>query len=143
MMDLFIRTIRDEDLDICEKLVAQPELINFQGHNVSKDWLSSLCEDGLSVIMENGEKETVGCIFAERLKMNGCLLWLIAIDPKFKTQGYGTTLLKHFENQCREIHNIEWIVLYSTTNSLYNRHFYMKNGYENGSGSFWEFGKEL
>lgn len=28
MEDLFIRTIKEKDLDICEKLVAQPELIN-------------------------------------------------------------------------------------------------------------------
>lgn len=93
--------------------------------------------------MENGNKETIGCLFTERLKMNGCLIWLIAIDPKYKTQGYGTILLKHFKNNCREIHDIEWIILYSTTNSLYNQCFYMKNGYINNSGSFYEFGKEL
>ena len=140
---LFSRFVREEDLELCEKLVAQPELVNFQGHYVSKDWLRELCKDGISYIIEQKDKGVIGCIFAEKLKMNGALLWLIAIDPKYKNQGYGTILLKNFEQNCQQIHNIEWIVLYSTTNSSYNKHFYTKNGYENGSGSFYEFGKEL
>jgi len=136
-----IRNIIESDLDICEKLVSQPELINFQGHHVTKDWLSILNEDGLSYLLENDNK-IIGCLFSEKLKMNGCLLWLIAIDSEYKTRGYGTMLLKYFESQCKE-KGIEWIVLYSTTNSLYNHYFYTKNGYENKSGSFFEFGKEI
>ena len=142
-MNLIGRNVREEDLDICEKLMVQPELITFQGHYVSREWLSELMVDGLSVVIEDNDVGIIGCVFAEKLKGNGCLLWLISIDPKYKTMGYGTMLLKYFENICKSIYNIEWVILYSTTNSLYNRHFYMKHGYENENGAFWEFGKEL
>ena len=67
-----IRNVIESDLDACEKLVSQPELINFQGHHVTKDWLSTLNEDGLSYILEDDNK-IIGCLFSEKLKMDGCL----------------------------------------------------------------------
>ena len=143
-----IRPVKQEDLDSCEKLVSQPETIAFNGEFVTKDWLSVLSDDKLSFVLIDEEQiydedKIIGCIFGEKLKMNGCLLWLIAIVPEYKNRGYGSMLLKHLERVCIEEHSIEWMILYSTTNSEMNHHFYTKHGFVNKSGTFYEFGKEL
>jgi GNAT superfamily N-acetyltransferase len=140
-MIIEIRPVRKEDLEICEKLVAQPEAIAFNGQFVSKGWLSTLKDDGISYVIKSDDK-IVGCTFGEKLKMNGYLLWLIAIDPEYKNMGFGTKLMECVETECKK-KGIDWIILYSTTESKSNCYFYTKLGYINKSGSFWEFGKKL
>ena len=136
-----INLVKDADLDICEKILAQPELLGFHGHYVSKGWLEDLKKDNLSFTISCDSK-IVGCTFGEKLRRNGYFVWVIAIDPEYQNRGLGSKLLNYLEAKCKES-DIHWMILYSTTNSEFNRQFYTSHGYMNKNGSFYEFGKDF
>jgi len=139
--EIVIIQTKSSDISECCELLKTEETMTFDGTYPSEKYLHELLTDNLCFVAKYGD-EIVGCLFCEKIKSKGILLNLIVVKKEYRHKGIGCFLLDTLEKRCKEI-NLNWIVLYSTTKSINNTNFYIKNNYINKSGSFNEFGKNL
>lgn len=128
-----IRPANKKDLPMCEKLYALPELACAacaDGHNFSAKEMEDYIDDDFFLVAEDNN-QVIGSIFGEKLKANGVMLWLFAVDKKYKGTGVGTNLLSAFEDSCKK-HNVTWIILHTLAKNKETKLFYKNRGFNLG-----------
>ncbi len=127
-----IKNLEKKDLDRVIEILHQDSLRYCDGDYPGIGWTSDFIDNEKAFafgLWENNILNTV--LFAEKLVHNGCILWMIATDIQKQGNGYGSELLKYFENYLKQI-EIKWIFLNSTENSI---NFYKKHNYITSSHS--------
>ncbi len=137
---VIIRDAEKEDLKACVDLLRVPELMFAEKTYPDEEYLKNYLETGLFLVAEE-EKKVVGCVFGETLKGKIAMVWFFVVSDKLRGRGIGNDLLSHFEERCKD-RGVEWILLYSPTNSPKSLAFYEKKGFNKGN-SFFEFTKRL
>ena len=107
--------------------MKQDPLRYCDGKYPESDWIGHfLIDDNCFAFGIIRDENPVSVILGEKLTFGGCILWYIATNPDDQGMGYGSELLKYFENHMKKI-GIEWIFLNASENSLnfYNKHKYV------------------
>lgn len=121
------RSAMRSDLGYCVKFFDSPEFYDANGDKWDKEDLSRYLDDGYFLVAEYNKK-IVGAIFGEKLRDKGAIVWLLAVDDKYRDKGIGSGLLTEFEQNMKS-KNAQWVILYSALRDSKTLKFYMKNGY--------------
>ncbi len=136
-----IRRLILDDLTRTIEILHQDPLRYSDGNYPEAGWISHFLTDDRCVslgLFHNDDM--VAVLITEKLSLNGCLMWFIAVDQQKQGSGFGTELLRYFEKHAGD-YGIEWVFLNATKNSL---DFYRKNEYITGnSAAVYEHYKDL
>lgn len=113
-----------QNIESTLEILRQDMLRNPQGYFHGPEWISKIITDGYAIggFIDN---KMIVCLLAEELIDSGIMIWFIAVSPDYQGCGYGSDILKYFENFCKK-NKKNWIFLNATENSL---DFYNKNKY--------------
>jgi ribosomal protein S18 acetylase RimI-like enzyme len=121
-----IRKLSEPDLTDVISILRQDPLRYSDGNYPEAGWISHFLTDERCVSFGLFEHEQLAAVLiVEKLSLNGCIMWFIAVDPAHQGRGLGSSLLAYFETHARE-YGIEWVFLNATKNAL---DFYKKHGY--------------
>lgn len=127
-----IRRLIAGDLQRTIEILRQDSLRYSDGNYPEEGWISHFLTDErcLSLgLFEHSRLQAV--LIVEKLSLQGCLMWFIAVDPTKQRNGYGSMLLQYFEQHAHE-YEIDWVFLNATKNAL---DFYKKHEYITGENS--------
>jgi N-acetylglutamate synthase-like GNAT family acetyltransferase len=127
-----IRHLQLNELTRTIEILRQDSLRYSDGNYPEEGWISHFLTDERCVSLGLFVDTILQAVLiVEKLSLQGCLMWFIAVDPPQQGKGYGKTLLRYFEQHARQ-YDIEWVFLNATKNSL---DFYKKSGYITGENS--------
>jgi N-acetylglutamate synthase-like GNAT family acetyltransferase len=136
-----IRKLAVSDLPRTIAVLRQDSLRYSDGNYPEEGWIGHFLTDERCVSLGLFEDDLLRAVLiTEKLSLQGCLMWFIAVDPQLQGKGYGSQLLQFFETHAHE-YGIEWVFLNATKNSL---DFYKKFDYITGENSLvYEHYKDL
>ncbi|MBX7053138.1 MAG: GNAT family N-acetyltransferase [Flavobacteriales bacterium] len=136
-----MKQLRLSDLSRTIEILRQDSLRYSDGNYPEEGWISHFLTDERCVALGLWVQQSlVAVLITEKLSLNGCIMWFIAVDPEHQGHGYGSILLEYFEKHAHEF-GIQWVFLNATKNSL---NFYKKHGYITGeSAVVYEHYKDL
>jgi GNAT superfamily N-acetyltransferase len=127
-----IKQLSLPDLFRTIEILRQDSLRYSDGNYPEEGWISHFLSDERCVSFGLWNDELLKAVLiTEKLTLNGCIMWFIAVDPLHQGHGYGSDLLQYFEKHAHEF-GIHWVFLNATKNSL---NFYKKHGYITGENA--------
>lgn len=135
---MIVKLVEEKDLNQIVNLCHRDDFKYCDGSYPEINYLKELYKQG-TIFAVYDEEKVIGCLVAEFLVANGCLIWYFVVEGKHRGKGVGTSLIKNFEAALK-VAGITWTYLISGNHNL---SFYSKLGYKTTQRPILEFAKSL